>query len=208
MFVDRLTHEQRQALFDLAVMTAAVDNEVSEEELQYLKDYSEAYSIPFDLDKSGLAVVDLLGVMDSKLAKVVTLQELIKISYKDGHFGPEEQDKVFSIAQKMGLNDPALILSIERWVRQGLSCASCHVYNASRKARSDILSPLLGHNSHFPSWRLKSASLVTLQGRYTGCQKNMRATPSPAHGEDYNNLELFTAYMSNGLEINGPSVRQ
>lgn len=90
----------------------------------------------------------------------------------------------------------------------GLACASCHVYNASRKARSDILSPLLGHNSHFPAWRLKSASLVTLQGRYTGCQKNMRATPSPAHGEDYNNLELFTAYMSNGLEINGPSVRQ
>lgn len=119
MFVDRLTHEQRQALFDLAVMTAAIDNDISEEELQYLKDYSEAYSIPFELDKSGVAVVDLLGTMDSKLAKVVTLQELIKISYKDGHFGPEEQDKVFSIAQKMGLNDPELILSIERWVRQG-----------------------------------------------------------------------------------------
>lgn len=119
MFVDRLTHEQRQALFDLAVMTAAVDNEVSEEELQYLKDYSEAYSVPFELDKSHLKVVDLLRVMDNKLAKVVTLQELIKISYKDGHFGPEEQDKVFLIAQKMGLNDPELILSIERWVRQG-----------------------------------------------------------------------------------------
>lgn len=119
MFVDRLTHEQRQALFDLAVMTAAVDNEVSEEELQYLKDYSEAYSVPFELDKSNLKVVDLLRVMDNKLAKVVTLQELIKISYKDGHFGPEEQDKVFLIAQKMGLNDPELILSIERWVRQG-----------------------------------------------------------------------------------------
>ncbi|HEY9017065.1 TerB family tellurite resistance protein [Thiomicrospira sp.] len=119
MFVDRLTQEQRQALFDLAVMTAAIDNDISEEELQYLKDYSEAYSVPYDLDKSGLAVVDLLGVMDSKLAKVITLQELIKISYKDGHFGPEEQDKVFSIAQKMGLNNPELILSIERWVRQG-----------------------------------------------------------------------------------------
>lgn len=119
MFVDRLTQEQRQALFDLAVMTAAIDNDISEEELQYLKDYSEAYSVPFDMDKSGLSVVNLLGVMDSKLAKVITLQELIKISYKDGHFGPEEQDKVFSIAQKMGLNDPELILSIERWVRQG-----------------------------------------------------------------------------------------
>jgi tellurite resistance protein len=119
MFVDRLSPEQRQALFDLAAMTAAVDNDVSDEEMQYLKDFSQAYGIEFELDKSHLALRDLLAKMDSKLAKVVTLQELIKISYKDGHFGPEEQDKVFLIAQKMGLNDPELILNIERWVRQG-----------------------------------------------------------------------------------------
>ncbi|MDY0135699.1 MAG: TerB family tellurite resistance protein [Thiomicrospira sp.] len=119
MFVDRLTAEQRQALFDLAVMTAAVDNDVSEEELQYLKDYSEAYGVRYDLNKSHLNLDELLVKMDSKLAKVVTLQELMKISYKDGHFGPEEQDKVFMIAQKMGVNNPDLILDIERWVRQG-----------------------------------------------------------------------------------------
>jgi hypothetical protein len=119
MFVDRLTAEQRQALFDLAVMTAAVDNDVSEEELQYLKDYSEAYGVQYDLNKSHLNLDELLIKMDSKLAKVVTLQELMKISYKDGHFGPEEQDKVFMIAQKMGVNNPDLILDIERWVRQG-----------------------------------------------------------------------------------------
>lgn len=119
MFVDRLTQQQRQTIFDLAVMTAAIDNDVSEEELQYLKDFSEAYNIEFDLNKSHLNLNEILGVMDSKQAKVITLQELIKISYKDGHFGPEEQDKVFMIAQKMGLNDPELILAVERWVRQG-----------------------------------------------------------------------------------------
>ncbi len=119
MFVDRLSPEQRQALFDLAVMTAAVDNDVSEEELQYLKDYSEAYGVRYDLNKSHLNLDELLIKMDSKLAKVVTLQELMKISYKDGHFGPEEQDKVFMVAQKMGVNNPDLILDIERWVRQG-----------------------------------------------------------------------------------------
>lgn len=119
MFVDRLTPEQRQALFDLAVMTAAVDNDVSDEELQYLKDFSQAYNVVYDLNKSQLNLNELLAKMDTKQAKIVTLQELIKISYKDGHFGPEEQDKVFLIAQKMGVNDPALILDIERWVRQG-----------------------------------------------------------------------------------------
>ena len=54
MFVDRLTPEQRQALFDLAVMTAAVDNDVSDEELQYLKDFSQAYNVVYDLNKSQL----------------------------------------------------------------------------------------------------------------------------------------------------------
>lgn len=119
MFVDRLTVEQREALFTLAAMTAAVDNEISEEEVQYLKDFSEAYSVEFDLDTTNVEISDLLVKMDSKLSKVITLQELIKISYKDGHFGPEEQERVFLIAQKMGLNDPQLILNIERWVRQG-----------------------------------------------------------------------------------------
>jgi sulfur-oxidizing protein SoxA len=90
----------------------------------------------------------------------------------------------------------------------GLACASCHVYNASRQARSDILSPLLGHTTHFPVWRGKWNDLGTLQRRYEGCHKNMRAKPLKVQGEEYNNLEFFSAYMSNGLEINGPSYRQ
>lgn len=119
MFVDRLTMEQRQALFDLAVLVAAADNETSEEETQYLKDFSSAYGIEFDLDKAAVEMDSLLQVMDSKESKIITLQELIKISYKDGHFGPEEQEKVFYIAKKLGLNNPDLLLKIKRWVRQG-----------------------------------------------------------------------------------------
>lgn len=119
MFVDRLTMEQRQALFDLAVLVAAADNETSEEETQYLKDFSSAYGIEFDLDKTAVEMDSLLQVMDSKESKIITLQELIKISYKDGHFGPEEQEKVFYIAKKLGLNNPDLLLKIKRWVRQG-----------------------------------------------------------------------------------------
>lgn len=99
-------------------------------------------------------------------------------------------------------------LFVEPRGQLSLSCASCHVYNASRQARSDILSPLVGHVSHFPVWRGKWNDLGTLQRRYEGCHKNMRAAPLKVQGEDYNNLEFFSAYMSNGLEINGPSYRQ
>ncbi len=119
MFLDRLSKEQHQAIFDLAANLAAADNEISEEEVQYLKDFSTAYGIEFDLNKSDIDIIETLSKLTSKEVRIITLQQLIKISYKDGHFGEEEQDKVFLIAQKMGLNDPELIIRIEKWVRQG-----------------------------------------------------------------------------------------
>jgi hypothetical protein len=119
MFADRLTTEQRQAVFDLAVMLANADMDVSEEELGYLKTFSDAFGIEFELDKSQINLEDTLRVFNSKQSKIILLQELIKLSYKDGHFGEEEQDKVFMISQKIGMNDPDLFLKIEKWVRQG-----------------------------------------------------------------------------------------
>ena len=119
MFADKLTQAQRQVVFDLAANLAAADNDVSDEEVQYLKDFSSAYGIDYDLNKSHLNIDDAITLLDTKSSRIITLQELIKLSYKDGHFGDEEQDKVFLIAQKMGLNDPELMLRIEKWVRQG-----------------------------------------------------------------------------------------
>lgn len=119
MFADRLTVEQRQAVFDLAVMLANADMDLSEEELGYLRAFSEAFDIEFDLDKSDVKLEDTLRTFDTKKSKIILLQELIKLSYKDGHFGEEEQDKVFMIAQKIGMNDSDLFLKIEKWVRQG-----------------------------------------------------------------------------------------
>jgi tellurite resistance protein len=120
MFVDRLSQAQRQALLDLAVIMAGIDNDVSAEELQYLEELASNYNLTLDLENHRAnSIDDLISIVDSKQAKVIVLQELIKLSYKDGHFGPEEQQKVFQIAQKLGLNDPELLLAIERWVRQG-----------------------------------------------------------------------------------------
>jgi tellurite resistance protein len=119
MFADKLTQEQRQVVFDLAANIAAADNDISDEEIQYLKDFSSAYGITYDLEKADINFDDAVTLLDTKQAKVITLQELIKISYKDGHFGKEEQDKVFMVAQKIGLNDPELLMRVEKWVRQG-----------------------------------------------------------------------------------------
>lgn len=96
-----------------------------------------------------------------------------------------------------------------------LSCADCHVYNAGRKVRADVLSGALGHTTHFPVFRAKWSGgnsagdgMGTLHRRYSGCNKNVRAKPFKEQSTTYRNLEFFHSYMSNGLEMNGPGYRK
>jgi len=89
-----------------------------------------------------------------------------------------------------------------------MSCADCHVYNAGNKVRADILSPAIGHVSHFPVYRSKWGGLGTLHRRYGGCNEQVRAKSYGAQSDEYKALEYFHSYMSNGLEINGPGARK
>jgi sulfur-oxidizing protein SoxA len=99
------------------------------------------------------------------------------------------------------------------------SCADCHVYNAGKQARGNLLSPALGHTTHFPVWRGKWARKTaakkgvadgfgTLHRRYGGCNKQVRARPLKAQGESYRHLEYFHQAMSNGLTIDAPDYRE
>ena len=99
------------------------------------------------------------------------------------------------------------------------SCADCHMYQSGMMARGNLLSPALGHTSSFPVYRKKWESkgkgalggFGTIQRRYGGCNKQVRAKPLKAKGKqhpEYVALEYFHTYMSNGIKINGPSIRQ
>ncbi|MFV2061092.1 MAG: sulfur oxidation c-type cytochrome SoxA [Gammaproteobacteria bacterium] len=96
------------------------------------------------------------------------------------------------------------------------SCADCHVYNSGMMARGNLLSPALGHITHFPVYRKKwefkgkgaLGGLGTIQRRYGGCNKQVRAKPFKAQSAEYTALEYFHSYMSNGIKINAPGVRQ
>ena len=113
-------------------------------------------------------------------------------------------------------DDPRALEAYEKgkkfyYTRRGqlnFSCASCHVQNPGMKIRSDTLSPALGHTTHFPVYRSKWGTVGTLHRRFTGCNKQVRAKPFKAHGEEYRNLEYFLTYMSNGLTLNGPGARK
>jgi sulfur-oxidizing protein SoxA len=87
------------------------------------------------------------------------------------------------------------------------ACASCHVENAGKFIRSDQLSMMIGQASHWPEFR-GGTDIVTLQGRFKQCEKNVRAKPKDANSEEYNNLEYFLTYMSNGLPMQTPVFRK
>ena len=88
------------------------------------------------------------------------------------------------------------------------SCADCHVYQTGTKLRADIPSPAIGHPTHFPVYRSGMGRLVTLHERFAGCLNRIRAKSFKAGSDELNNLEYFTTFMSNGLEVNGPGSRK
>jgi sulfur-oxidizing protein SoxA len=89
-----------------------------------------------------------------------------------------------------------------------MSCADCHVYNAGKMIRADLLSPALGHVTHWPTYRSADGEITTLHNRFMGCNTMVRANKFKPQGDEYKALEYFVTYMSNGQEWNGPGSRK
>jgi sulfur-oxidizing protein SoxA len=87
------------------------------------------------------------------------------------------------------------------------ACASCHVQNAGNRLRSELISPAIGHAVHWPVFR-GGDNLWTLQQRYDGCFKQVRAVPPPIGGTVMNNLEYFHSSLSNGLPMKASVFRK
>lgn len=87
------------------------------------------------------------------------------------------------------------------------ACASCHVQNAGVRLRSELISPAVGHAVHWPVFR-GGDNLVTLQNRYSGCFKQVRAVPPAIDSATMNNLEYFHSSLSNGLPMKASVFRK
>lgn len=113
-------------------------------------------------------------------------------------------------------NDPRALAAYERgkqhfYAKRGqlnLACADCHISGAGKHVRADLLSPMVGHATHFPVYRSVSGDLGTLHRRYEGCNEQVRAKPYKLQSDEYKALEYYETYMSNGLEANGPTTRK
>jgi len=126
----------------------------------------------------------------------------------------QSRGKVTNVA--IPKDDPGALKAYEEgkkfyYTRRGqlnLSCANCHLGQAGQMIRTEVISPPLGHTTHFPIYRSKWSTVGTLHRRITGCNKQVRAKPFKAQGKQYRNLEYFLTYMSNGIELNGPGARK
>ncbi len=87
------------------------------------------------------------------------------------------------------------------------ACAGCHVYNAGKIMRMEIISPALGHATHWPIFR-GGEELMTFQGRFKRCMEQMRAVPYGYNSEEWNNLEYFLSYLSNGMPLKSSVFRK
>lgn len=87
------------------------------------------------------------------------------------------------------------------------ACAGCHLYNAGNIMRMEIISPALGHATHWPIFR-GGEELMTFQGRFKRCMEQMRAVPYGYDSEEWNDLEYFLAYLSNGIPLKASVMRK
>jgi len=178
----------------------------------------------------GISIAQLYPFFDTASGKIITLEGAINQCREANGEKPLKWQKgpIADISAYMHYtsrgniinivipDDPRALAAYDRgknffYAKRGqlnMSCADCHVYNAGNRVRADILSPALGHVTHFPVYRSKWGGLGTLHRRYGGCNKQVRAKPYKPQSDEYKTLEYFESYMSNGLASNGPGARK
>ena len=191
--------------------------------------------------RKGIGIRQHFPYFDKKTGSIVTLEESInRCRTRNGEKAyPLGKGKLAAISAYMAQtsrgktikikvpNDKRAVALYEQgkqayFAKRGqlnFSCADCHIYNAGSMLRGNLLSPALGHVTHFPVWRKKWAhkskdqndstrGLGTLHRRFKGCNKQVRAKPGKLQSREYKALEYFLTHMSNGQKVNGPRLRQ
>lgn len=97
------------------------------------------------------------------------------------------------------------------WARRGqlnFACSNCHMDLAGRNfGGNQPLSAALGHTTAWPAQRLEWGRLETIHWRYATCNSQVRAKPLKHGSSAYTNLQLYETYMSSGLPLTAPAMR-
>jgi len=117
---------------------------------------------------------------------------------------------------KIDVSSPGAVKAYEEgkkfwWQRRGqlhFACANCHMDLAGKNfGGNQPLSAALGHTTAWPAQRLEWGRLETLHQRYATCNSQVRAKPFKHGSDTYNNLQFYETYMSSGLPLTAPAMR-
>lgn len=96
------------------------------------------------------------------------------------------------------------------WARRGqlnFACSHCHMDLAGKDLANQPLSAGLGHTTAWPAQRYSWARIETIMKRYETCNSQVRDKPEKHYSKAYLNLQLYETYMSSGLPLTAPSMR-
>ncbi len=121
-FTNRLSDNEKEALIDLLQLVARSDGEITYSEQMALENYAKAHDLELKSQPENLALEDILKRFSNYPAKIVALQELIRMADIDGFYSGEEKANVKEIAKQ--LNIPGdVVKKIEDWVLRALALA-------------------------------------------------------------------------------------
>ena len=117
MFTELLSVEEKMALLKLITGIAKADGEITKEEADFLSVYASEIGVSVDLD-SDFSIEDTCALLCSYKAKIITMQEIIKMALVDGNYDEQERNGALIISQTLGI-PLEKFLEIENWVIEG-----------------------------------------------------------------------------------------
>lgn len=183
------------------------------------------------LPYNGIAISHLYPLWDKNQSKVITLALAINQCREDNNEPPlpYQKGEIAQLLSYMAYTSRGKLIDIKipdsspraltaylqgkqyYYQRRGqlnFSCSSCHIQNAGKRIRAEMLSPSLGHTSNWPTYRLKWGEIGTLHRRFIGCHEQIKAELPTAQSDVLRHLEYFLSFMGNGIPFNGPSIRK
>jgi len=224
--IDAASREQWEEIEEFA----PYELNISKGEALFNKPFANGKTYASCFENGGMGIRQNYPYFDTDRGEVITLELAINecrqtngetpLGWKKGpiadisaYMASTSTGNVFAIEIP---DDPRALAAYERgkkhfYQKRGqlnMACADCHKFYSGNMIRADMLSPALGHLTHFPVYRSKWGGLGTTHRRYGGCNEQVRAKSFPAQSEEYRALEYFHTYMSNGLAVNGPGARK
>lgn len=214
--------------YDSIMMFPPFVNDVDEGRKIWEKPFKNGKKFPGCFPNGGKNVAGNYPQFDNASGKVVTFENAINACLKangeaEFKYGSNEMGLVTSYAKSLSdgmkvnvkVEGPGALAAYEKGMRfyygrrgqLNSACSTCHIDQVGMFIRSEQLSPTIGQAAHWPEFRA-GTELTSLQRRFQQCNSQIRAAPLEMNSEEYNNLEYFLTYMSNGLPMQTPVFRK